>query len=57
MPPSANLEVFAEKQGTDLAGHSLDDLSTVAHELNDRPRKSLDWDTPAERMTALLGAS
>lgn len=44
-------------KGTDLAGHSLNDLSTVAQELNNRPRKSLDWDTPAERMAALLETS
>lgn len=44
-------------RGTDLAGHDIDDLHAVAQELNGRPRKSLDWDTPAERLTALLEAS
>lgn len=44
-------------KGTDLARHTLDELAIVADELNDRPRKSLDWDTPAERMAALLEAS
>jgi IS30 family transposase len=44
-------------KGADLAPHGIDDLRAVADELNNRPRKSLDWDTPAERLTALLEAS
>lgn len=44
-------------KGTDLAAHSVSDLEAVAHELNGRPRKSLDWDTPSERMAALLKVS
>ena len=44
-------------KGTDLAAHSVEDLLTVSDELNGRPRKSLDWDTPSERMAALLKAS
>ena len=44
-------------RGTDLALHSIDNLLAVAEELNDRPRKSLDWDTPAERLSALLEVS
>jgi IS30 family transposase len=34
--------------------HSAEHLDAVAAELNDRPRMTLNWDTPAERMTALL---
>lgn len=41
-------------KGSDLSAHDLDALTAITDELNDRPRKSLDWDTPAERMAALL---
>jgi IS30 family transposase len=41
-------------KGTDLSRHSVDHLEFVADELNSRPRKGLDWDTPAERLDALL---
>lgn len=37
--------------------HSADELQTVAEELDDRPGKTLDWETPAERLAALLEAS
>jgi IS30 family transposase len=41
-------------KGTDLSGYHPDYLVYVAAELNDRPRKRLDWDTPAEALAALL---
>ena len=44
-------------RGVDLSQHSVQELQTVADELNGRPRKTLDWDTPAERLAALIDAS
>ena len=43
-------------KSTDLSGYTPADLELVAKQLNDRPRKTLDWDTPAERLRDLLAA-
>ncbi|WP_435846298.1 IS30 family transposase [Streptomyces diacarni] len=43
-------------KGTDLRQHSREHLDHVAAELNSRPRKTLGWETPAERLHTLLAA-
>ncbi|HEY1566674.1 MAG TPA: IS30 family transposase [Solirubrobacteraceae bacterium] len=42
-------------KGSDLSMHDQAALDEVAAELNGRPRKTLGWDNPAERMAVLLG--
>jgi IS30 family transposase len=44
-------------KGTDLARHSPGDLAAVADALNGRPRKTLDWRTPAEVLDEHLAAA
>lgn len=43
-------------KGTDLSVWSEAELDVIAGELNDRPRKTLEWDTPRERFGVLLAA-
>jgi len=45
---------FWFEKGSDLSGYTPADLKRIQDTLNQRPRPTLDLDTPAQRLSALL---
>jgi IS30 family transposase len=44
-------------KGTDLTVHTAERLTEVAAELNARPRKTLDWETPSSHLDRLIAST
>jgi IS30 family transposase len=44
-------------KGTDLSGFTQCELDTVAQELNERPRQTLGWVTPSQRLAEVVAST
>jgi IS30 family transposase len=44
-------------KGTDLFKHSAEELAAFARSLNNRPRKTLDYLKPSEKLAELIAAT
>ena len=44
-------------KSTNLAVHDYKHLASAAAEINERPRKTLGWETPADRLAVLSAAT
>jgi IS30 family transposase len=55
-PQAVQLRQYFPK-GIDLAAHSQAELNKVARQLNERPRKTLDFQSPAERFSQCVAAT